>query len=180
MLVGGVLWCGAPDTVGSGRWCLRGGEGQICSGDVVPQTHRFYMKQGCVLTYRNTQILKCNRVGIALIASSGYTAAELCRRSAPLASVRWERDSKRFGFFQLIYQQFIKALYLWLACDCAVRRGREITVAKNSRTCGESWDPSNKRGSVWKGLDLLVWRESWNSALQSKMLDTAPNWSSLV
>lgn len=50
-----------------------------------------------------------------------------------------------------------------------------MTVAKNSCTRGGSWDPSNKWGSVWKGLDLLVWRESWNSTLQSKILDTAPN-----
>lgn len=64
-------------------------------------------------------ILKCNRIGIglepcslawSLIASSGDTAAELCRRSALLANVRWEQNSKRFVFLsQLIYRQFIKA-----------------------------------------------------------------------
>lgn len=52
---------------------------------------------------------------------------------------------------------------------------KEITVAKNLHMHGGSWNPSNKWSSVWKGLDLLVWRESWNSALESKISDTALN-----
>lgn len=60
-------------------------------------------------------------VSVVLIALSGYPTAELCRRSAPLASVGWERNSKRYVFLystdlSTIYENFVFVTHIRLCC----------------------------------------------------------------
>lgn len=165
------------------------GRDRSAAGKLCLKTIDIIWNEGWVLTYGNMRILKRNGLEVSPEHARQRGPCCLVRVHAPSCAVGqrcWPGSDgsgivKAFvSFSRLIYRQFIKALCLWLTYDCAVRREGEMTVAKNSGTRGGSWDPSNKWGSVWKGLDLLVWRESWNSTLQSKILDTAPNWSFLV